>query len=438
MSAGSGFAFSSGEFGQLLKQALRPFSDGNSEVSIDRLSDLERSLRAGQGALDDAEKRHCILWTQLQRAAIQEEVCDLEDAEILLRQILSETRRLTRLDLTGLRECYCLEHFNSSLSLARVLMYRGEFSESIRLLDSTDEALIGLPFHGSPVSFEEMTSLKYLSSEMLGYDRGVPDYEDRSLRAETDPKSDLHWRIPAALCGDNYARLRNEREVFLETYQTMDGFSEERFDALLLLRASISRWADEFPAAVIPKQWNALYEVRKASFEIELNRLEVLEETMNSAQMLLEEELEVSAESVFHYLALVRELVSLATAIGWHEYGDDELRRRLVQLSYLCVTTSRNLLDLVFENSPLTQAVGIVTAKCSSVASSVFEMFGQSQQAIEEGTRCRTIIEEVLKRDPDNDVAGRLKIAFDKVPVHTDLAIEAEVRGLNWSIGSSR
>lgn len=65
-------------------------------------------------------------------------------------------------------------------------------------------------------------------------------------------------------------------------------------------------------------------------------------------------------------------------------------------------------------------------------------MFGKTQEAVEEGTRCRTIIEEILKRDPDNDVAVRLKAAYDKVPVRVDRKIEAEVRSLDWSIGSPR
>ena len=422
------------EFAQALGNALDPFSSGLVEVAIDRIRELEHSLRTHDVALDEIERLHCIEWCRIQRVALWNEMSDLTCAEELIDDVVEELATVPVRHPMLAQECFCIEQMTAGLLKADVLKSRGYFSQAIRVLDDLYLSFRHATFHGDSSCFGQMTSLRSVCSEYLGHDSDSVVYVG-GRNNSNDQSHETHWTIPVPLCGVMYSAYQGEWSERSAEYHFVDEDSAiEKYDALNSLRDFTSTWAEQFPEAMVPRQRLTIYELWRARLEMRLELFEQFESTTEALQEELDSELESSSESVYHYLAVVRSLVALALDVGWHDYPTEEFRSRYVPVSYGCIVTGANLIEILTEECPVDQALALVISKHSNTAAGIYQLFEQFNEAASEDSKCRVIINELLKRDPMNEVALRLRVAYLSIVVVIDPEIEATIQNWNWSI----
>jgi hypothetical protein len=416
--------------------ALDAFQRGLIEHSISLLSELENGILASAQSKSSGRVSHLRFWSMLQRASIHEDVHEFDVAESELREIRASLARLSSRTRQNLSECFCIETGETMMLQASVMAAQSNLAAALRAIDELAAYFDNNDYHGDGSIFERMTSLRQFSYDLLGHD-DVHRYVRRQNGTDKNEKIlyGSHWEAPIKLCGIAYNDFLEEYVIRHQAYvDAGNSDSLERYESLVDLELCLERWVSEFPASMIAKYLLVRCSLWKARSEIACDKYLDFEATMDSLQLQFEALFEGSGEGVVDLLNTVRSLNPLAIQIAFHDYSDSDMALKYLPLSYGCVVTGASLLDFAADAGPLNQAYGIVASLFSDTAAGVYEKVGKPSEALEEMSRSVSIIEEVLRRDPLNDRALRLKSAYDRALLARDDEIDDEIRRLDWAI----
>lgn len=420
-----------------IEYAMQPLHLGLTEVALNRLSDLERDLRAQEAKFNSTETFHLTAWTQIQRAAIFEEVCSYEDAEAVLIAVVRDRAHTTSVYRQSPSSCFCIEVSTATMALARIRRSRGDFFGAMKLIAELHMNLGQDLYHGDQTLYLEMQSLWIFCAELLGHDgekrRWLDPRSAKLLRAAL--ASIDHWRIPSPILGnvfsdhaDKYAKSRLD----FEAVENED--AKSRYELLCELFDTTTSWSRAFPSASTPTRLLALYSLWKARCEIELELFPELESSMLNAEEEMQILLDRGCASPLTLITVVRALLPLATEIAFHRYSSEDSRSRYFPISYGCIITGESLLAEYLENWPVTQALALAQSLFSNTASSIYEMVGRYPEAISEMKKSVAVIDELLKLDPLNHQAQRLRKSYGNALVSSDASTQELVTKWEWLV----
>ena len=420
-----------------MREAIDYFESANSRSAINTLLKLEELLRkvdTNQGLID---RQHLLFWAQLQRAQMNAEVGELDSALEIFHSVLKTTRLSMASWGESIKDCYCIEYMTAGQYLARVFTSQGKIGQAIGLLRDLVMEFELVTYHGESVAFSDLTSQLRYCAVFLGY-----TFDDRFDFMQHQPRFDPivslagHWHPSIPLLGEKYEYLNSEYFYLSQSYDNLtEASASQRMALLTPLCESIDRLRRAFPEATTPKHVMITYSLWKAKCEIQLDRLEEFEMTLDETQLLLEEVSDISLSETAHLLSHVQSLVSLAIAIVYHDYESFDLKSRYFPFSYGCILTSESLMDIVMEDSILNQAVALARVVLAYAASVVYEMAGKQELALCEMNMQFAILNELLKRDPSNNKAQRLNEEWGRYlnpPV--DREVSEEVQNWDWAV----
>jgi hypothetical protein len=425
----------SNEAWKTMDLVLSSFGTESYDSTIDQLSRLEEQSSDTVILTDFESESHFRLWVQIQSAAVSESTGHLHIAEQLLCSIRENLSEDPFLEESNIQSCHCLEWSSATLLLSRVKTAQGKLESAVNILEELFWYLNNSPFHVEVSTFEEVESHRNYCLELLGHDENLLALHPAATeRVFAD--IDEHWHPQVPIYGQKFLDFKERCWKLRQRYEDLgEEDLQSKHGALERLLSGVRDWSAQFPTATLPKRLTTIYALWKARIEIDREMFSEFEHSLELGQAYLEELTDLTSDCQLDFLVIVRTLLPLATEVAFHDYSNETVRARYFPIGYGCIATSKNLLDDVFENWPVSPASAIVMSLYSDTASAIYEILGRYPEAIAEMNRSVAIVDELLVRDPSNDRGRRLKLAYDQALRSSNVEIAVEVHSWNWLEG---
>jgi hypothetical protein len=382
--------------------------------------------------------RHLLYWIALQRAAILSELAYFDEAREILESIQFSLIDFGLLDCGNLEDCFCLEFATSSLEIANVFAALGQFIDAIGCI----KGLAGKLPNVHRLEDQNLSQRSRSALLMWGNSLGYDNVDSRlGIQLDDSPEhgasavKEHHWKFPIPLRGTAYNEF--EKGFFREVQEfrkISESEMKSRLHSAKTLCTLARSWTNALSYSEVAQQYFTRFLLFKAKIEIEMNLVDEFNSSMEEIHELLGSTLEQFPNHIYLKLDSAESLCALGTTILYHDFDNDDVMRHGFVYAMNCIASAQSLLEEIRTISVVTQAVALQESLIANIAAISQDMIGQGEKASWFRSRRIVIIRELLRRDPRNDLANRLKENYREMRLAVDSEVENDITNWNWRV----
>jgi hypothetical protein len=426
-----------------VESSLSLARNGMPEEALFKLEEMELSIGNLSARVDYSETdtdRHFLYWLFLVRATLLIDLGRLSDAKRLLELVLETAGASEKHCQRGEATCFLGEIVRTSMILARTKGYEGMFNSSIEISMRAIRTILESSHEGFDQHLVELAKQIDEYGEALGYDELSTKIGTRPEKRNNGEvaRSRAGWKYPIALNGSFVEEFKRRYNSLRRTIFDVDTVSPTiRRARLLEALEVVDEWRNSVPYSIEARSIQLELKLALAAAEVETDMFENFDNLFSEIDRDIETFLLEAPEMSDARREIAVWLYSLSRAILIHQFENAETRTQFFLLSARCLSAAYEMLEHLRSVGPVTQAVALNACSVSHLVAKSNEMIGQNELAESHRLRRDRILSEVLRRDPRNDRATKLKGLYGVGHPETQPSRHSEISDISswtWSI----